>query len=415
VSERRTQIESLLARLAKHADLVAEAFEGELAAGGKPRQKGIDVLMEIGAVKPYDEGVYRLNPRLREFLADAFSTYSAYQALRSVSGTLKQARNQWAELSLEKESGRDRNLARLQMALDDSFVDIAYSIDHNLKMLHTLLGNKYGNVDGMDAKLRQNKYYLSQVESFRNDMVRIGDFVERVQEEAIAAGMLEIRSLVYRRLGANLLKWTGQIKDAQAAISKRLFDTRLLGQRLKRLADVSLWLDQRKTASGFEIDTEGTEALDAALFRPVSIKLRPQIDAADQDPVVVAGLDRILATLPAPKVQRLPQPPSEPQKLLATDDEVFVPAPEPHAVALGDLLAVILASEQPVSVRFWKQGRADLSEIEDGAWLMFAYSQLKSVGIEMSLTSSRSEQAMTINEVFSDIVAAAGAVTGVAP
>ena len=66
MSERGDQVQRLLAGLAKHADLVAEAFEGSVSGDDKQRNSGIEALFNLNVLKPYDEDSYRLNPRLRE-------------------------------------------------------------------------------------------------------------------------------------------------------------------------------------------------------------------------------------------------------------------------------------------------------------------------------------------------------------
>jgi len=216
VSERGDQVQRLLAGLAKHADLVAEAFEGSVSGDDKQRNSGIEALFNLNVLKPYDEDSYRLNPRLREFMADYFSSYQAFQALRRVSGTMQQAQEQWRELRRLKTAGAAKDAGRLHAALDESIVEMAYSIEHNLTLLHSLISTQYGNVDDLNSKLRQNRYYAQQVKLFLQDVQAIDVFVDRVADEAIAAGLPEVRLLVTRRLAAKRLQWTSQIKDAQA-------------------------------------------------------------------------------------------------------------------------------------------------------------------------------------------------------
>jgi hypothetical protein len=125
VTQRGEQVQRLLAGLSKHADLVAEAFEGSVSGGDKQRNAGIDALSGLNVLKPFDEDSYRLNPRLREFIADFFTSYQAFQALRRVSGTMQQAREQWRELRRLKMDGESRrDILQMQAALDDSVVEI---------------------------------------------------------------------------------------------------------------------------------------------------------------------------------------------------------------------------------------------------------------------------------------------------
>lgn len=50
MSERSDQVQKVLAVLARHADIVAEAFEGAVSGGDRQHQKGVDALFEIGAI-----------------------------------------------------------------------------------------------------------------------------------------------------------------------------------------------------------------------------------------------------------------------------------------------------------------------------------------------------------------------------
>jgi hypothetical protein len=303
VSERGDQVQRLLAGLAKHADLVAEAFEGSVSGGDKQRNSGIEALFNLNVLKPYDEDSYRLNPRLREFMADYFSSYQAFQALRRVSGTMQQAQEQWRELRRLKTAGATKDAGRLHAALDESIVEIAYSIEHNLTLLHSLISTQYGNVDDLNSKLRQNRYYAQQVKLFLQDVQAIDVFVDRVADEAIAAGLPEVRLLVTRRLAAKRLQWTSQIKDAQAVISKRLFEAKLMEVRLKRLSRFALWLARNKTSDGWELAVD--EKTDGALVRPERVELRPQPDVFDMEPAAWDGLLAAVAKMPArPKWHR---------------------------------------------------------------------------------------------------------------
>jgi len=153
-------------------------------------------------LKPYDEDSYRLNPRLREIFADYFSSHHAFQGLRRVTGTRQQALEQWNELRRLKSVGAAEDVLRLHAALDDSIVEMAYFIEHNLAMLHSLLSTQHGNIDDLSSKLRQNRYYARQVEQFLRDVEAIDAFVDRIADEDIASWLLDIRHLVTRRLGA---------------------------------------------------------------------------------------------------------------------------------------------------------------------------------------------------------------------
>ncbi|MBE0548499.1 MAG: hypothetical protein IH627_12810 [Rubrivivax sp.] len=400
MSERGDQVQRLLAGLAKHADLVAEAFEGSVSGGDKQRNASIEALFNLNVLKPYDEDSYRLNPRLREFMADYFSSYQAFQALRRVSGTMQQAQEQWRELRRLKTAGATKDAGRLHAALDESIVEMAYSIEHNLTLLHSLISTQYGNVDDLNSKLRQNKYYAQQVKLFLQDVEAIDVFVDRVADEAIAVGLPEVRLLVTRRLAARRLQWTSQIKDAQAVISKRLFEAKLMEVRLKRLSRFALWLTRNKTSDGWELAVE--EKADVALFRPERVELRPQPDVSDMDPATRDGLLAAVAKMPTRPTMAAADADPGPQLLLEDDPEIEEVL-EPQQLALRELTAQAASATEPISLLRWKRERLELATVLDEAWLMFACLQLKGSGLRVEFVQRDDLDPFPINERFHDV------------
>lgn len=400
MNERGDQVQRLLAGLAKHADLVAEAFEGSVSGGDKQRNSGIEALFNLNVLKPYDEDSYRLNPRLREFMSDYFSSYQAFQALRRVSGTMQQAQEQWKELRRLKTAGATKDAGRLHAALDESIVEIAYSIEHNLTLLHSLISTQYGNVDDLNSKLRQNRYYAQQVKLFLQDVQAIDVFVDRVADEAIAAGLPEVRLLATRRLAAKRLQWTSQIKDAQAVISKRLFEAKLMEVRLKRLSRFALWLARNKTSDGWELAVD--EKVDAALVRPERVELRPQPDVADMEPAARDGLLAAVAKMPIKPTMAAVETDPGPQLLLEDDTEVEEMV-DPQQVALRELTVQAASATDPISLLAWKRGRLELAHVPDVAWLMFSCLQLKGSGFRIQFVQRDDLDPFPINERFYDI------------
>ena len=401
MSERGDQIQKLLGSLFRHADLIAEAFEGTVTGGDRQRNAAIETLFGFGVFKPYDEGAYRLNPRLREFLSEYFASYHAFQALRQVTGTMKQAQEQWKELRRLKSIGATKDATRLFAAFDDSIVEMAYSIEHNLGMLHALLATQYGNVDDLTSKLKQNLYYAQQVRQFLRDVQGIDAFVEEIAEEAIISAIPEVRKLVTRHLGARLLYWTAQIKDAQDLISKRLFEARLMEQNLKRLSRFALWLNRHRTVDGWE--TEVDVMANPALFRFEGIHLRPQPDIADADPVVMEGMLAAVAKLPSRKPSSVPVKDDAPQLLIEDEGDEVVEQSDPVLRSLQELLHAVLRSDSGISLLEWKRSHQELAGIGEDAWCMFSCKQLQTCGLRLHFMEQFEPDPFAINEPFYDV------------
>lgn len=358
--------------------------------------------MGIGALKPFDEDTYRINPRLREFLSDHLANYHAFEALRLVRGTITQARAQWGELKLLRHaSGTAKDQARLLAALEESISEIAYSVEHNLSMLHALLTTQYGNVENLQTKLRQNRYYESQVRSFGNDVQVIARFAEDLAEEANSSSIWEVRHMAVRRLTARIIQWTGKIKDAQSLISERLFKAEKMAERLRLLSRYSLWLGRHRMSPGWDIDVSASSPL--ALFEPLRLPFKPQPDVSDDDQVIVEGLLRAVARMPAQELKPRVPVEEEPQLLISDEDDVVTEEPDPVREAILKLSLEAHRSEQPISLLSWKTSHPELEVIGDETWLLYAGTQLRSIGLQMNYCQPRVLDTFEINDTFYDI------------
>lgn len=412
-SERGEQVHRLLTAMARHADLIADALDGAVQADeDKQRNNGIESLFDLGILKPYEENEYRLNPRLREFFAEFLTSYNAFQSLRRVSSTTQQAQEQWRELRRLKMTGSSKDVHHLHTALDESVADMGHTIEHNLTMLHSLLSTQYGNVSDFKLKLRQNQYYSRQVAQFLRDVESIDAFAQRIGDEATACGMGHVRRMVVRRLGAKILNWTSQIKDAQQLISKRLFEARVMAHRLKMLARFSLWLNRHKNSDGWDVDEDTIEASAAiALYQPEALSIRPQVDVSQSDTLINDAVLAAVSKMPAKKWGVADFADSsnahEPavHMLIEDDEDDFVVESDPIRMIFVDLIGTLSNTKTAVSLLEWKHGRDDLAMLSDEAWLMYSSTQLRAQGVELTFVKDGDTDPFPINEPFMDVTA----------
>ncbi|MCY1286268.1 hypothetical protein D9M68_223510 [compost metagenome] len=400
--ESNDQIAKLLRALHQNDDLVAEAFEAAVELGDRQRNNRIDNLANLKALKPQEEGVYRLNPRLREFIADYLVSYRAYQTLTRLSGSIHQARTIWREMRMREDGGDADDRNSLLEQFIDTVIDISYSIERNLSLLHALVSTQYGDVTSFQAKLRQNKYYINEISESLNEMAQVSNLFTEIESEALNAGMMEVRSVVRKRLTSRLLMWTSQIKDVQATINRSLFRARVLEQRVRKLSRVSHWLRQNKNSSGFEISLDGAPP---ELFRSEPIAVKAHIDVRDTSEAGRAALLHALRRLPPRPV---PLPVEERPAPLAIIEEDVTPEPpslEPHDVMLEALVGELRSTLGAISLRRWTEQQLEAVGLPVEDWLLYASIQLEEEGVPLTFVSDAGGTDRFANEISNDVIA----------
>jgi hypothetical protein len=395
-------VQRLLQVLARHADIMAEAFAGPVVGGDRTRESALQDLMDVGALKPYDEGTFYLTGALYDYFSVSLASFHAFQTLTRIDGHLRQADKQWEELLLLKSSGSPRDVGRLEIALERTIIDTGDMVERNIQLLNSMVLGHYGNVDSFASKLRQNRFYAREVQSCLRELEKLEIFVDRLSDAARAAGQPRIRQLVRRRLGAQLFNWTSRLKDAQSVISRRLFEARLLETRLRQLARYGSWLSSNRSAHGWDI-AELPANIDAALLRPEPIAVRPQPDIADPSPDNLGRLIELANRMkPATSTRRRLQDSGD--ALVLSDEMESIAQPlSAHQVALHRLLEHLSGGDQPVSLRGWKTQCAELSQVPDEHWLLYACAQLRAAHTSMRFVGGSCTEVLPVNETFHDV------------
>jgi hypothetical protein len=399
-------VQRLLSVLARHADLVAEAFAGPVIGGDKVRDSALQELMQAGALKPYDEGTYYLSGALHDYFSVSLASFHAFQTLTRIDGQLRQADSQWEELLLLKGSGAARDVARLQIALERTIIDVGDVVERNIQLLNTMVLGHYGNVDSFASKLRQNRFYAREVQSCLRELEKLDGFIERMADGARVAGQPRIRQLLRRRLGAQLFNWTSRLKDAQSVISRRLFEARLLEQRLRQLARYASWLSSNRTATGFDIDLpQDAGALDPALLRSEPVRVRPQPDVTDPTGENLIRLIAIASRLKAAPRRQVIDEAEQDSRVLGEQMEEVSSELAPHQLALNRLLHQLRIEAHPLSLVQWKVDSAELEGVPDEHWLLYASVQLRGQSVPLQFVEDGTAQIepFPINKVFHDV------------
>lgn len=401
MSDRRDQIAQVLSILASHAHLVAEGLEGSVEPGDKTRDKAIDALASIHALIPYEEGAYRLNPRLREYITDHLVSYSAFQSLTRLNPLITRTTMLWQSLKELRNAGALGDADKLEWAIDDTVTDIVYAVERNLMLLNSQISTEYGNVESIKAKLAQNRHYGREVALSLQEIRQVDATAAEIDSESLTAGNLHVRHLVNSRLRARLAHWVARLNDIQAVISKRLFWAQKMEQRLFNLAKAALWLSQNKTSSGFDIHVDSTCPVE--LLRPEPVRVHPHIDVRDTDPLVWDAMVAAVGKMPAKCESEIEKKQPEIQRVRSVETAPILVEPDPVDEMIDQVAEALYSSASPVvSLIHWKQHHAELAHVTDEEWLVFAATQLGTLGFKTEFTMTP-RQAAIHNDLFEDV------------
>lgn len=414
---RLDNIQRLLASLHKHSDILSEAFSGPIAGDDKSRGAAIGVLVAAGALRPYEEGTYYLTTALNDYFAGVLSSYHAMQALTRISQHVWQADKQWAELLQLRRGGAARDAARIHVALERSIIDIGDIMERNIALLNSMVLGRYGDVEDLKSKFRQNRYYGGEVKRSLADLSQVEVLANRIIDGALVEGLPRMRQLAARRLSANLLGWTARLKDAQAVISRRLFDAHKMERRLRQLARYASWLQSNPTLNGWDLDVDAGVPQELAHPTPLPVRLQPHFD----DPTTqnMTRLIEAVRRLPQPLDARpKPAPREEDNSVLASTMEVVEPSLQPHELALRRLfehLYELGTSGVPdtISLTDWKaRSEPDidgLATMELEHWLLYAAVQMSATDYRPRFVFHADLAAFAPNRQFYDVEVFSGA------
>lgn len=400
--ESRNQVRQILAVMNRHGDVISDAVDGTVELRDASYNSGIDALVGINALMPFEEGQYQLNPRIRSFLSEQLAQYSAFQALTRISDQIHGARTKWRELVNIKESGDLRDMGALEESLGYTVNEIVHFTVQNLLLLNTQISTDYGNVETLKAKLRQNAFYGNGVKNLAAELEQLEAFTIEIDREALSKGLHAVRHMVNTRIRSRLGMWMSRLNDVQGTITKRLFIAKKLDSELMYLSKAVLWLTRNPTRNGFEVHVD--EKVDAALLRPAAIKVRPQVDVSDTGaPVqdIFVNAIRRLKPMPDPWAKKEK---ASPQYVLNSGATEIVAEMTVEDVLVDELVGALYRTDEPyLSVGQWQSEKRARHAIDTESWLLYAAGQLDMMGmrVEFSMVDRNRD---VFNDLFEDVL-----------
>jgi hypothetical protein len=403
-------IREVLQTLSRHAQTVENSLLGVVSGDAGTPEAAIAALRQASALRPAGEDGYRLHPRLREYLQDHLSLFSAFQSLSEIGPRITQLGLLWTEIELVRLAADTETLASLTTTLQMTVFDIADSMDGNLLLLHLLMSTRFGNVRTLEAKKSQNRYYQQQTTLLAGDLARLAQAADRLEREASERAMEELARFLRRNLLGRLTAWQQGVSEMQTLIRKEIFSIREVEKHHKLLARTDLLLRQQPAWRGIEPDLGGEipDFLLAAALAP----LQAHVEPLDSDRAVRDELQALVRALP-PKASAPPEA-QPPRRYTRITDAPRVPVVTPAAQALERLARQVQASPEGVPLAAWREGDADALSMAPAVWLVFAVMALRGRRMHVELRRNAPAGGGHFAHTFGDAVAYARAPATVA-
>lgn len=398
----RDQVQKILETLHRHSDVISMSLVGRISDTNTDETtgKGITALTGVGALMPMGDGAYHLNPRIRRFLNERLSQFSALQALTRISEQLQSGRAQWRELIAMQTIGDVGTKSEMEDALIYTVGEIVYFMRQNLRLLTHQTATDFGNVESMKRKLRQNRFYSDNVKTLVVELDQLDAFLSVVETESLQFNLHAMRNLLMGQIKSQMGHWRHQLNEIQSLISQRLFLRRKIEEDLRLLFDAGLWLETNPTLNGLEVEIG--QSAPPVLLSPAPIKVRSHYDirtkATDQENILCS----VASKLPVTKVMGEAKEPRVKQVVLSDEPEVAEMELSPEDILVQELIARLKISEGAFEIIQWQRDRRLAANIGDEEWLLYASSQLAIAGIHTELQIIHGHD--TFNAVFDDVM-----------
>jgi len=391
-------IREVLQTLSRHAPTVESSLLGVVSSEAGAPAAAIAALRQASALRPAGEDGWRLHPRLRDYLQDHLSLFSAFQGLSEIGPRITQLGLLWAEAGLVRQEADADTLASLGTTLEMTVFDIVDSMEANLLLLHLLMSTRFGDVRTLQAKKSQNRYYQQQTALLAGDLARLAQVAERLEREAGEQAMDALARFVRRNLLSRLTGWQQGVSEMQTLIRKEIFSIRAVQKQHKLLARMDLLLRQQPTWRGVEVDLGG-EIPDFLLATALA-PLQAHVEPLDSDRAVRDELQALVRALP-PRAPR-PVPAEPPARYTRITDPPRPPTATPAARALERLARQVQASPGGVALAAWREGDADARSMAPGVWLVFATMALRGRRLHVELVPDAPAASSHFAQTFGD-------------
>lgn len=238
----RDGVKNLIGRLATQQHLVSHAYYNGKLIKDEENGRGIDLLQQHKVLIPRGDDTYTLHTTFRRFLDSALNIERLYNIGSDIGVAferLEQLTNALFEVAHE---GLVEDRERVEDEIRHSIYEISDNLAADLAHLRTLVENRFGNVNTLAEKKRQNAYYIGRTEKLVRaiELFTLSDLNDRIQNQGV---FVNIATMFRSQLQERLPSFRQNLSDILEILKQYLFEYREIEERTRRVRSIWLYLE----------------------------------------------------------------------------------------------------------------------------------------------------------------------------
>lgn len=360
MAQSHDDIVSFIEMLHKDRHLIADAYCNGTIELTETNQKAVRRLQQFRVMRP--DGVrdesFRLGSTLSKHLDEVFQRYRNFTVSANFADQTARLSQLVEEFSKVRDEGRSDDQDIYLSDFDAAVFEMSEEVSSLLTRVRTLVDNNFANVKTHAEKLRQNEFYLAQMNKIDAALSALQSrhFLDLLESSLT---LEPLNTVYYRHIVDNLSEWRAILLDITSVLKAFLDKTREIEPKARRIRAMALFLQKNP---GYQPrDVEDYPYIPEWAYLHEGIAISPAPDLARDE--VSEGLIEVARSIPSATLT--PRQTRGAGSLLEDDQPKTVEIEiTPIQAAIINYLRTANGSKAPVSAREFLAQDQKLSHID---------------------------------------------------
>lgn len=245
MAQNHDDIVSFIEMLHKDRHLIADAYCGGTVTLTDTNRNAVRRLQQFRVMRPDGsrEESFRLGSSLSKHLDEVFRRHRNYSVSTNFGDQSARLSKLVEEYSTARDEGRTEDQENYLSDFDAAVFELSEEASNLLMRVRTLTDNNFANVKTHAEKLRQNEFYLAQMNKID---AALTDLQNRAFLDLLESSLtLEpLNTVYYRHIVDNLSEWRAILLDITSVLKAFLEKTREIQPKARRIRAMALFLQK---------------------------------------------------------------------------------------------------------------------------------------------------------------------------